>query len=116
MAERTVYAGLVTEEYLGQEITLKGWVQKRRDLGALIFVDLRDREGIFQLTFSEEFSKDARQIADTIRSEYVIEVTGVVSKRADNAVNPELPTGKLELLVHEATILAVSKTTPFDIE
>lgn len=80
--ERTTYAGLVDEKYLGQTVTLKGWVQKRRDLGNLIFVDLRDREGIVQLVFSQEFSEEALKVAENIRSEYVIEITGKVVKRS----------------------------------
>ncbi|WP_257610806.1 OB-fold nucleic acid binding domain-containing protein, partial [Oenococcus oeni] len=111
-----VYAGLVNEKMAGQAITLKGWVQKRRDLGGLIFVDLRDREGIVQLTFSDEFSKDALKTAERIRSEYVISITGVVSLRAESAINPKMKTGKVEVLVHQAEILAESKTPPFDIE
>ena len=114
--QRTVYAGLVNEKMAGQTITLKGWVQKRRDLGGLIFVDLRDREGIVQLTFSDEFSKDALKTAERIRSEYVISITGVVSLRAESAINPKMKTGKVEVLVHQAEILAESKTPPFDIE
>ncbi|WP_439425833.1 aspartate--tRNA ligase [Oenococcus alcoholitolerans] len=114
--QRTIYAGLVSEDLVGQSINLKGWVQKRRDLGGLIFVDLRDREGIVQLTFSDEFSSDALKIAEQIRSEYVISVTGVVSKRADNAINPDMHTGTVEVFVNRAEILAKSKTPPFDIE
>ncbi|OIK57370.1 aspartate--tRNA ligase [Oenococcus oeni] len=114
--QRTVYAGLVNEKMAGQAITLKGWVQKRRDLGGLIFVDLRDREGIVQLTFSDEFSKDALKTAERIRSEYVISITGVVSLRAESAINPKMKTGKVEVLVHQAEILAESKTPPFDIQ
>ncbi|MCJ2389068.1 aspartate--tRNA ligase, partial [Limosilactobacillus fermentum] len=73
--KRTTYAGLVDQQYLDQTVTLKGWVQKRRNLGQLIFIDLRDREGIVQLVFSNEFSADALAVADQLRSEYVIEVT-----------------------------------------
>ncbi|MDN6968616.1 aspartate--tRNA ligase [Oenococcus sp. UCMA 17063] len=114
--QRTIYAGLVNEKLAGQTVTLKGWVQKRRDLGGLIFVDLRDREGIVQLTFSDEFSQDALKTAEKIRSEYVISITGIVSLRADSAINPKMKTGKIEVLVHQAEILAESKTPPFDIE
>lgn len=114
--QRTIYAGLVNEKLADKTVTLKGWVQKRRDLGGLIFIDLRDREGIVQLTFSDEFSTDARHIAEKIRSEYVISVTGAVSLRADSAINPKMKTGKVEVLVHEVEILAESKTPPFDIE
>lgn len=111
--ERTTYAGLVDEKYLGQEVVLKGWVQKRRDLGNLIFVDLRDREGIVQLVFSQEFGAKALEIAENIRSEYVIEVEGKVVKRAN--ANPNMKTGQTEVEVSKITVLNEAKTTPFDI-
>lgn len=78
MAQRTIYCGLVSEQQLEQTVTLKGWVQKRRDLGGVIFIDLRDREGIVQIVFNPEINKEAWEIADKCRSEYVIEVTGEV--------------------------------------
>ena len=111
--ERTTYAGLVDEKYLGQEVVLNGWVQKRRDLGNLIFVDLRDREGIVQLVFSQEFGAKALEIAENIRSEYVIEVEGKVVKRAN--ANPNMKTGQIEVEVSKITVLNEAKTTPFDI-
>ncbi len=111
--ERTTYAGLVDKKYLGQEVVLKGWVQKRRDLGNLIFVDLRDREGIVQLVFSQEFGAKALEIAENIRSEYVIEVEGKVVKRAN--ANPNMKTGQIEVEVSKITVLNEAKTTPFDI-
>lgn len=111
--ERTTYAGLVDEKCLGQEVVLKGWVQKRRDLGNLIFVDLRDREGIVQLVFSQEFGAKALEIAENIRSEYVIEVEGKVVKRAN--ANPNMKTGQIEVEVSKITVLNEAKTTPFDI-
>ncbi len=111
--ERTTYAGLVDEKYLGQEVVLKGWVQKRRDLGNLIFVDLRDREGIVQLVFSQEFGAKALEIAENIRSEYVVEVEGKVVKRAN--ANPNMKTGQIEVEVSKITVLNEAKTTPFDI-
>lgn len=111
--ERTTYAGLVDEKYLGQEVVLKGWVQRRRDLGNLIFVDLRDREGIVQLVFSQEFGAKALEIAENIRSEYVIEVEGKVVKRAN--ANPNMKTGQIEVEVSKITVLNEAKTTPFDI-
>lgn len=111
--ERKTYAGLVDKKYLGQEVVLKGWVQKRRDLGNLIFVDLRDREGIVQLVFSQEFGAKALEIAENIRSEYVIEVEGKVVKRAN--ANPNMKTGQIEVEVSKITVLNEAKTTPFDI-
>lgn len=116
MAKRTVYCGLVDETYLGKEVTLKGWVQKRRDLGGVIFIDLRDREGIVQVVFNPEKSRGAWEIADTCRSEYVIEVTGTVIKRDPEAVNPKMVTGEFEVMSSEITILNKAKTPPFMIE
>ncbi|MFD1318023.1 aspartate--tRNA ligase [Loigolactobacillus zhaoyuanensis] len=116
MDKRTTYAGLVNEKYVGQEVTLMGWVQKRRNLGNLIFIDLRDREGIVQLVFSQEFGHDAWAVADKVRSEYVLEVKGMVAKRAADAINPNMQTGKVEVEIHDVTILNKAKTPPFYIE
>ncbi|MGO3380829.1 MAG: aspartate--tRNA ligase, partial [Loigolactobacillus coryniformis] len=116
MDKRTTYAGLIDEKYVGQEVTLMGWVQKRRNLGNLIFIDLRDREGIVQLVFSQEFGHDAWAIADKVRSEYVLEVKGKVTKRADDAINPNMKTGKVEVEIHDVTVLNKAKTPPFYIE
>ncbi|WP_430616612.1 aspartate-tRNA ligase [Enterococcus sp. DIV0176] len=116
MAKRTIYCGLVSQEQLDQTVTLKGWVQKRRDLGGLIFIDLRDREGIVQVVFNPEISKDAWSVADKCRSEYVIEVTGIVKRRGENAVNPKMATGEVEIIANEITILNQAKTPPFSIE
>lgn len=116
MAKRTVYNGRVTKEYLGQKVTLKGWVQKRRDLGGVIFIDLRDREGLVQVVFNPELSKEAWEIADTCRSEYVIEVYGEVIERAPEAINPKIKTGEVEVMVEAITILSKAKTPAFPIE
>ena len=116
MAKRTVYNGRVTKEYLGQKVTLKGWVQKRRDLGGVIFIDLRDREGLVQVVFNPELSKEAWEVADTCRSEYVIEVYGEVIERAPEAINPKMKTGEVEVMVEEITILSKAKTPAFPIE
>ena len=96
MARRTVYCGRVSEEYLDQKVTLKGWVQKRRDLGGLIFIDLRDREGIVQVVFNPEESKTAWEVADQCRSEFVVEITGTVIRRDAGAVNKKMSTGDFE--------------------
>ncbi|RAI82345.1 aspartate--tRNA ligase [Macrococcoides goetzii] len=116
MEKRTTYCGLVTEKYIGQEVILKGWVQKRRDLGGLIFIDLRDREGIVQVVFNPDFSQDALAIAETIRSEYVVEVRGKVTERAAAVVNSKIKTGKIEVQVAEVNIINKSETPPFQIE
>ncbi len=113
--KRTTYAGLIDEKYLGQTVTLSGWVQKRRDFGDLIFVDLRDREGIVQLTFSAT-NQIALSVAEEMRSEYVISITGLVVNRNDDQVNNKIKSGKIEINVTDAKILATSKTPPFYIE
>ena len=115
MAKRTHVASEVTLEQVEQQVVLKGWVQKRRDLGGLIFVDLRDRSGIVQVVFGDQ-SKEALELADKIRSEYVIEVTGKVIKREANQVNPNIPSGEIEVLADTLTIINKAKTTPFLIE
>lgn len=115
MSKRTTYCGLVTEAFLGQEITLKGWVNNRRDLGGLIFVDLRDREGIVQVVFNPAFSEKALKIAETVRSEYVVEVQGTVTKRDPETVNPKIKTGQVEVQVTNIKVINKSETPPFSI-
>lgn len=113
--ERTMYAGRVRAEHIGQEITLKGWVGRRRDLGGLIFIDLRDREGIMQLVINpEEVSAELMATAESLRTEFVIEVTGQVAAREQ--ANDNLPTGQVELKVSALTVLNTAKTTPFEIK
>ena len=113
--KRTLYAGAVRSEQIGQTITLKGWVARRRDLGGLIFIDLRDREGIMQLVVNPELaSKEVLATAESLRSEFVIEVTGIVVARAQ--ANDKLATGQVELEVAELTVLNAAKTTPFEIK
>ncbi|HFH7049347.1 TPA: aspartate--tRNA ligase [Streptococcus agalactiae] len=113
--KRSMYAGRVRSEHIGTSITLKGWVGRRRDLGGLIFIDLRDREGIMQLVINpEEVSASVMATAESLRSEFVIEVSGVVTAREQ--ANDNLPTGEVELKVQELSILNTSKTTPFEIK
>ena len=113
--KRSMYAGRVREEHIGQEITLKGWVGRRRDLGGLIFIDLRDREGIMQLVINpEKVSAEVMATAESLRSEFVIEVTGQVAAREQ--ANDKLPTGAVELNVTALTVLNTAKTTPFEIK
>ena len=113
--KRSMYAGRVREEHIGQEITLKGWVARRRDLGGLIFIDLRDREGIMQLVINpEKVSAEVMATAESLRSEYVIEVTGQVAAREQ--ANDKLATGAIELNVTALTVLNTAKTTPFEIK
>ena len=113
--KRSMYAGRVREEHIGQEITLKGWVARRRDLGGLIFIDLRDREGIMQLVINpEKVSAGVMATAESLRSEFVIEVTGQVAAREQ--ANDKLATGAVELNVTALTVLNTAKTTPFEIK
>ena len=113
--ERSMYAGRVRSEHVGQEITLKGWVARRRDLGGLIFIDLRDREGIMQLVINpESVSDEVMKTAESLRSEFVIEVTGKVAAREQ--ANDKLATGSVELHVDSLTVLNTAKTTPFEIK
>ena len=113
--KRSMYAGRVREEHIGQELTLKGWVSRRRDLGGLIFIDLRDREGIMQLVINPEtVSSEVMATAESLRSEYVIEVTGQVATRQQ--VNDKIATGQVEMHVSSLTVLNTAKTTPFEIK
>ncbi|WP_156018867.1 aspartate--tRNA ligase [Streptococcus ruminantium] len=113
--KRSMYAGRVRKEHVGQEITLKGWVGRRRDLGGLIFIDLRDREGIMQLVINPELvDADLMACAEGLRSEFVIEVTGIVVEREQ--ANAAIPTGAVELQVTNLTVLNAAKTTPFEIK
>ena len=113
--KRSMYAGRVREEHIGQEITLKGWVARRRDLGGLIFIDLRDREGIMQLVINpEKVSAEVMATAESLRSEFVIEVTGQVAAREQ--ANDKLATGVVELNVTALSVLNTAKTTPFEIK
>ena len=113
--KRSMYAGRVRKEHVGQEITLKGWVARRRDLGGLIFIDLRDREGIMQLVINPEtVSKDVMETAESLPSEFVIEVTGQVVAREQ--ANDKLATGAVELHVQSLEVLNTAKTTPFEIK
>ncbi|MCM3596351.1 aspartate--tRNA ligase [Metabacillus idriensis] len=116
MFGRTYYCGEVTEAAIGEKVVLKGWVQKRRDLGGLIFIDLRDRTGIVQIVINPEVSEDALKIAEKIRSEYVLDIEGTVVGRTEGTVNPNLTTGKIEVKVEHVTIINAAKNPPFLIE
>lgn len=114
--ERTVYCGQVQAAHVGKAVVLSGWVDRRRDLGGLIFVHLRDREGVVQVVFNPERFPDAHRCAEEMRSEYVVAVRGEVRQRPPESVNEELPTGTMEVLAHEAIILNDAKTPVFAIE
>ncbi|MDE1547888.1 aspartate--tRNA ligase [Jeotgalibaca caeni] len=116
MEKRTQYCGLITEEYIGQEVTVKGWVNRRRDLGGLIFIHLRDREGIIQVVFNQAHHQELFSLAESIRHEYVLEVKGTVVKREADQINPNIKTGTVELEVTDAKILAKAKTPPIEVE
>jgi aspartyl-tRNA synthetase len=113
MFGRTYFCGEVTEQAIGEKVTLKGWVQKRRDLGGLIFIDLRDRTGLVQIVFNPDVSPEALSLADKVRTEYVLDVKGTVIARGEGTVNENLKTGKIEVHAEELTIINEAKTTPF---
>lgn len=116
MFGRTYYCGEVTEANIGERIRLKGWVQKRRDLGGLIFIDFRDRSGIIQIVFNPAVSSEALETAEKVRNEYVLSIEGLVVARDEATVNPNLRTGKIEVQVEQVTIINESKTPPFILE
>lgn len=111
--KRSVFCGDLRAENVGSEVTVCGWVAKQRDLGALIFVDLRDKTGIVQLAFDENTDKEIFQKAFSVRSEYVLMAKGIVRERSSK--NSEIPTGDIEIDVKDLRVLAKSETPPFDI-
>ncbi len=113
---RTHQCGIITEANIGETVVLNGWVSKRRDLGGLIFVDVRDRSGIMQVVFNQDFSQDAFEKADSLRSEFVIGVKGKVVLRDQETVNPNLPTGTIEVQVSELQVFNTAKNPPFFIQ
>lgn len=114
--KRSTGCGQVDSSFLDKVITLCGWVNRRRDHGNVIFIDLRDRTGLMQIVFSQEFSADARKIAHEVRSEYVLQVAGRVVRRSPETINKEVATGEFELQGSVLTILNKSKTLPFNLE
>ena len=117
MNNRTHMCGEVTAEVAGQSVILKGWVQRARNLGGIVFVWLRDRTGIVQVVFDgNDISKELLELAESLRSEYVIEVHGQARMRAPEAVNKKLKTGEVEVVAESAVILNASKTPPIYIE
>jgi aspartyl-tRNA synthetase len=114
--KRSCYCGEPRADAVGRELILLGWAQRRRDHGGLIFVDLRDRSGIVQVVFNPEVNQSAHEKARQIRSEDVIAVRGTLARRPPETVNPDLATGGVELLVHEARLLNASEVPPFPLE
>ncbi len=109
-------AATLNETHVNEDVLLKGWVQRRRDLGGLIFIDLRDKSGVIQIVFNPEKNAEALQIADDVRTEFVIEVTGTIVNRDAGTINPEMKTGAIEVKASGITILNKSKTPPFVID
>ncbi len=113
---RTHYCGALREEDVGQRVVVMGWAATRRDLGGVIFIDLRDREGICQVVARPEVSKAAHAVADMVRSEYVLAVVGEVARRSEDTINPKRASGAVEVLAAEVRILSEAKTPAFPIE
>ncbi len=116
VTERTHVCGELLEGLIGEKVKLQGWVKTRRDLGQVIFVDLRDRSGIVQIVFNGENFPEALEVAEKIRSEYVIHVEGTVVAREESTVNVKIPTGTIEVMVDDIKILNASKGLPFTID
>lgn len=114
MEKRTDYCGNITQDYLDQDVNLYGWVQRVRNLGNLVFIDLRDREGLVQVVVNHDSGKELMAIADSLGNEYVIQVKGKVVKRS--SINPDMKTGEVEVEAKEIIILNESKNPPFEIK
>jgi aspartyl-tRNA synthetase len=114
--KRTHYCGALRVDHVGLGVVVMGWAATRRDLGGVIFVDLRDREGICQVVARPEVSAAAHTSADHVRGEYVLAVIGEVAQRSEDTVNPKIPTGEVEVLAREIRILSEARTPPFPIE
>ena len=112
---RSHYCGQLDSTLLDQEIELNGWVHRRRDHGGVIFIDLRDREGLAQIVFDPD-REEAFAIADSVRNEYVLKITGKVRKRPEGTINPDMPTGEVEVLGYTIEILNKAKTPPFQLD
>ncbi|PIU28748.1 MAG: aspartate--tRNA ligase [Candidatus Hydromicrobium americanum] len=113
---RTNLCGEINKEFAGKEVTLSGWIGRRRDHGKLIFLDLRDFSGIVQLVFNPSINKNPYTIVKDVRSEYVIKISGKVRSRSKDTINPSIPTGEVEIVVKDIKILSRSKTPPFMLE
>ena len=112
---RSHTCGELNESHLNQEVDLCGWVHRRRDHGGVIFIDLRDREGLVQIVFDPDYP-ETFATAESVRSEYVLKIHGKVRNRPEGTKNPNLPTGQVEILVNSAQVLNTSETPPFPLE
>ncbi|MGI1671324.1 MAG: aspartate--tRNA ligase [Neptuniibacter sp.] len=112
---RSHYCGDLRKEHIGEDITLCGWVHRRRDHGGVIFLDVRDREGLAQVVFDPD-REESFALADSCRNEFVIEIKGTVRSRPEGTINPEMPTGEIEVLGKELVILNKSETPPFQLD
>ncbi|HVA65026.1 MAG TPA: OB-fold nucleic acid binding domain-containing protein, partial [Terriglobales bacterium] len=111
--QRSHYCGALRPSEVGQPVVLRGWVHRRRDLGALLFLDLRDRAGLCQVVFNQERDPDLHRRASELRSEYVVAIAGEVVRRSPSTANPGLPTGEVEVVATGLEVLNESKTPPF---
>ncbi len=114
--KRSCYCGDVSRRQTGQTVVVTGWVQRRRDLGGLIFLDLRDRSGIVQVVVNPQEAPDAYHVADQVRSEYVVAARGVVCSRPEGTANPKLPTGDVEVRAEALTVVNTSLTPPLQVD
>src|SRR5215467_6544346 len=114
--KRSSYCGVLRTEQVGRALTVMGWVHARRDHGGVTFIDLRDRSGLLQIVFNPQISPTAHEAAKDVRMEYVLAVQGVLAKRSPETINPNLPTGEIELQVSELRVLNPSRTIPFPID
>ena len=112
--KRTDYCGYITEKYIGENVNLYGWVQRVRNLGNLVFIDLRDRAGIVQIVVNKDSGKKLMDIADSLGNEYVLQVKGKVVKRSE--VNPDMKTGQVEVDATDIIVLNKAKNPPFEIK
>ncbi|MEE3167345.1 MAG: OB-fold nucleic acid binding domain-containing protein, partial [Chloroflexota bacterium] len=113
---RSADCGSLRDENAGDHVTLAGWVGRRRDHGGIIFLDLRDRSGAVQVVFNPETDADATRVAEEVRGEWVVQITGTVNRRPEGSENPAMATGDVEVMVTEITVLNRSLTPPFYIE
>ncbi len=114
--KRSVYCGLVTEDLVGKEVVVAGWVHHRRDHGGIIFIDLRDRTGLVQLVFDPTLNENVMKVAQGLRSEYVIGAKGTLVHRTPNMINPNITSGKYEIKITEVSLLSTSQTLPFNLD